>query len=183
MVRRAQQQGVVEAGFPAIEKLGSESSFAGENDSDPSFSSRDAFPSAIACSNAAITSAPASSVSSTAIVMRPEPSTERHRKRPRWISFTSRVEAARSALRSCWQRRCTCSAVACCAYSSSCASFRSVATRLSERTFEYDSSPAAKAREIFGRSNSAVATRTFSRAVPTTMPHFMFSHSAQLLNW
>ena len=115
--------------------------------------------------------------------MRPEPSTERRRKRPRWISFTSCVDAARSALCICWQRRCTCSAVACCAYSSNCASFCGVATRLSDRTFDYDNSPDANAREMRGRSNSAEATRTFSRAVPTTMPHFMFSHSAQLLNW
>jgi hypothetical protein len=53
------------------------------------------------------------------------------------------------------------------------------ATRVSARTFVYDSRPSLKASEISGRSRSACAVRTFSRAADKQMPQRHDNHSAQ----
>ena len=54
------------------------------------------------------------------------------------------------------------------------------ATRVSARTFEYESLPSANAAEIAGNSRSAFAVRTFSRAAPGDIPQRHASQSAQL---
>ena len=59
-------------------------------------------------------------------------------------------------------------------------SVAAVATRVSARTFEYDSRPSPKASAIFGSDAKARAVRTFSRAATRPMPHCQFSHWAQL---
>ena len=59
-------------------------------------------------------------------------------------------------------------------------SVSAVATRVTARTFEYDSRPSPKASEIFGSDVNARATRTFSLAAPALMPHCQFSQWAQL---
>ena len=65
------------------------------------------------------------------------------------------------------------------ASSASPASVAAVAIRVSARTFAYDSRPAANRARITGRSRSARATRTCSRAVPDDSWHFHDSHCAQ----
>ena len=67
-------------------------------------------------------------------------------------------------LRICRQRSSTCGAVASSAYASSKSSSCRCATRVSARTFEYDSRPSANAAAIAGSARSACAVRTFSRA-------------------
>ena len=59
-------------------------------------------------------------------------------------------------------------------------SVSAVATRVSARTFEYDSRPSPKAAEIFGSDSRARAVRTFSVAATRPMPHCQPSHCAQL---
>jgi hypothetical protein len=66
------------------------------------------------------------------------------------------------------------------ASSASPASVAGVAIRVSARTLAYDSRPAANPDRITGRSRSAQATRTCSRAVPEDIWHFHDSHCAQL---
>ena len=66
------------------------------------------------------------------------------------------------------------------AISASPASFAAVAIRVSARTLAYDSRAAANRARITGRSRSARATRTCSRAVPEDIWHFHDSHCAQL---
>ena len=65
------------------------------------------------------------------------------------------------------------------ASSASPASVAAVAIRVSARTLAYDSRPAANRARITGRSRSARATRTCSRAVPDDIWHFHDSHCAQ----
>ena len=67
------------------------------------------------------------------------------------------------------------------AISASPSSVAGVAIRVSARTFTYDMRPAANSLLITGRSRSARATRTCSRAVPEDSWHFHDSHAAQLL--
>ena len=59
------------------------------------------------------------------------------------------------------------------------ASVAGAAIRVSARTLAYDSRPAANRARITGRSRSARATRTCSRAVPDDIWHFHDSHCAQ----
>ena len=59
------------------------------------------------------------------------------------------------------------------------ASVAGAAIRVSARTLAYDSRPAANRARITGRSRSARATRTCSRAVPDDSWHFHDSHCAQ----
>ena len=66
------------------------------------------------------------------------------------------------------------------AISASPLSFSAVAIRVSARTLAYDSRPAPNPARITGRSRSARATRTCSRAAPADIWHFQDSHSAQL---
>ena len=61
------------------------------------------------------------------------------------------------------------------------ASVSGVAIRVSARTLAYDSRPAPNSPRITGRSRSARATRTCSRAVPEDIWHFHDSHAAQLV--
>ena len=61
------------------------------------------------------------------------------------------------------------------------ASVPGVAIRVSARTLAYDSRPAANSARVTGRSRSARATRTCSRAVPDVIWHFHDSHAAQLV--
>ena len=65
------------------------------------------------------------------------------------------------------------------ASSASPASVAGVAIRVSARTLAYDSFAAANRARITGRSRSARATRTCSRAVPDDIWHFHDSHCAQ----
>jgi hypothetical protein len=67
------------------------------------------------------------------------------------------------------------------ASSASPASVAAVAIRVSARTLAYDSAAAANRARITGRSRSARATRTCSRAVPEDSWHFHDSHCAQEL--
>jgi hypothetical protein len=60
------------------------------------------------------------------------------------------------------------------------ASVSGVAIRVSARTLAYDNRAAANSSRITGRSRSARATRTCSRAVPEDIWHFHDSHAAQL---
>ncbi len=57
-------------------------------------------------------------------------------------------------------------------------SFAAVAIRVSARAFAYDIRPAANSAWITGRSASARATRTCSRAVPGATWHFHANHAA-----
>jgi hypothetical protein len=65
------------------------------------------------------------------------------------------------------------------ASSASPASVAGVTIRVSARTLAYDSFAAANRARITGRSRSARATRTCSRAVPEDIWHFHDSHCAQ----
>ena len=58
---------------------------------------------------------------------------------------------------------------------------RCVATRVSARAFEYDSSPLCIIPLKRGRSSRARATRTFSRAGPIAMPVRQLSQWAHVL--
>ena len=63
----------------------------------------------------------------------------------------------------------------------SSASFSGVATRVSARAFEYDSSPLCIIPLSRGNCSSARATLTFSRAGPWAMPVRQLSQWAQVL--
>ena len=60
-------------------------------------------------------------------------------------------------------------------------SVSAVATRVTARTFEYDSRPSPNACAIFGSDVNARATRTFSLAAPALMPHCQFSQDFRSL--
>ena len=64
------------------------------------------------------------------------------------------------------------------ATSSSRCSVSGVATRVIARTLAYDTAPRCIAALISGRPGSALATRTFSRAAPRSMPVRQFSQCA-----
>jgi len=65
-----------------------------------------------------------------------------------------------------------CDAVPCRAIIIRYSSFSAVATRVIARTLEKLTMPHRKALLIFGSLSNAWATRTFSRAAPSPMPHF-----------
>jgi len=77
--------------------------------------------------------------------------------------------------------RATCPAVPARPTASSRASVAGVATRVSSRTFEYESSPRARAWARRGRVPRARATRTCSRAAPAWRPIRQVSQAAQEL--
>ena len=80
------------------------------------------------------------------------------------------IAPSRWTVRSLRQIVSSCAAVVRSASSTSAASVAGVATRVSARTFEYDSRPAASAASTSGSVPSARATRTCSRAVPRSQP-------------
>ena len=93
--------------------------------------------------------------------------------------MVSRVSAIRSTRLQPRTMRATCSAVPARPTLSSRSSVSGVATRVSARTFEYDSSPRASAPASNGSMPSARATRTRSRAAPGSSPTRHVSHAAQ----
>jgi hypothetical protein len=130
-----------------------------------------------------ISSVPASSGMRTFRVRQPAASSVQYSKD--WSSSgrgcappTPPAESTSSMRRHSRQNRSVWLAVAESANSSSADSQSGAAMRVSARTFAYDSRPAANAASIRGRTRSARATRTCSRAVPGARPHCQANHSA-----
>jgi hypothetical protein len=108
----------------------------------------------------------------------PSPSGYTRRARLRWRRVVSCASALRSIRRQPRTIISTCSAVPARPTASSRSSVSGVATLVSARTFEYDSSPRARACASRGSDPNARATRTCSRAAPGSSPTRQDSHAA-----
>lgn len=132
----------------------------------------------IAAANACIRIAPISAGRHPLSSTLPSSSNRTDRsRRCRWASAASGADWAWT-IRQVRQIRSSWLAVANRAKPNIVSSVAAVVTRVSARTLEYDSRPAANASATSGSSRSRRATRTRSRAAGMAMPSFQFSQWA-----
>ena len=132
-----------------------------------------------AASRARIRTAPTSGSSRPLTTYIPSRSTKTERARLRCRTCSAVNSPSRD---SCFHIRTLCSSLAADAVRANSRSFSSlagVATRVIARTLAYDSRPLLRASAVRGRSSSARAARTRSRAGPILVPVRQASHSAQ----